>query len=251
MKKKMYLKRTLAVSVLIFVLLLSACGGVPAGNPSVSINMKSDGLAAGDVTVTVDVKDFDTSTGNIIYYMDTSVPTYYDHSATSKAGTYAVSGETSHTFSGVTPGEHTFSVQLVKANNTPLPVPVVDKLTVNVGAPQGKPAVKIMTPQDGSAPAPGNIVFALNVENFMISKQDMGVVNREGEGHLIYYIGEQPPTDPGVPALTETSVVSTDLKFIWKGVKEGTHTLYVQLVNNDDTPLESPVTASVTIQVTP
>ena len=64
-----------------------------------------------------------------------------------------------------------------------------------------------------------------------------------------YYIDEFPPVDAGIPATTDTSIVSTDFNYTWRALKEGQHTLSAQLVNNDDTPLDTPVTASVTIDV--
>ena len=66
------------------------------------------------------------------------------------------------------------------------------------------------------------------------------IINRKGEGHLIYYRDEDPPVVPREPAVTDTSVVSSDLKYLWKDVREGKHVLSVQLVNNDDTPLDVP-----------
>jgi hypothetical protein len=37
--------------------------------------------------------------------------------------------------------------------------------------------------------------------------------------------------------------------YTWQGVRPGTHTFAVQLVNNDHTPLEPPVTDQVTVTV--
>ena len=89
--------------------------------------------------------------------------------------------------------------------------------------------------------SPGNIVVELQVNNFIINSKTFGVANLAGEGHLIYYLDETPPTDTGVPALTGSSIVSADLKRLWKDVRLGDHTFYAQLVNNDDTPLATPV----------
>ena len=120
---------------------------------------------------------------------------------------------------------------------------------VKVGPPAGNPELQIVTPEVGSEFAPGNIIFAVTVHNFVISQKDMGVINRKGEGHLLYYRDEGPPVVPGAPAVTATSVVSTDLKYLWKDVREGKHVLSVQLVNNDDTPLDVPVILNISINV--
>jgi hypothetical protein len=58
-----------------------------------------------------------------------------------------------------------------------------------------------------------------------------------------------PATDAGTQATTDTSVVSTDSSHLWKSVQAGNHTFSVQLVNNDDTPLETPVVSSVSVTV--
>ena len=77
----------------------------------------------------------------------------------------------------------------------------------------------------------------------------MGVLNRKGEGHLIYYIDEDPPLTQSEPAVTETSIVSVNLLHLWKPIPEGEHTFAVQLVNNDDTPLDPTVTAKIMLNI--
>ena len=79
----------------------------------------------------------------------------------------------------------------------------------------------------------------------------MGVVNREGEGHVIYYLDEAPPTEPGIPATTDTCIVSAKLRKLWKAVPVGRHVFSAQLVNNDDTPLNPPVFRGVSVKVAP
>lgn len=247
----------LVLALALVASLLSACGPI-ANPPSLKISVPDGEPKAGAVTVSVDVSNFELTgqpdgveqgRGHIIFYIDSDVPTYYDHKAISHAGTYAITSETFHVFADVTPGEHTFSAQLVYGNDTPLPSPVVDSVTVTVGPPAGEPKVSAMVPTDGSTLPPGNIVFSISVENFIISQADMGVESRAGEGHLIYYLDEQPPTDAGVPATTDTSVVSVQTSCLWRDVKEGSHVFYAQLVNNDDTPLETPLVFSVKVDV--
>ena len=249
---KHYTAKLIVLSLsLVLVLTAAACGA--STRPSVQIQDQTN-VSAGDVTITVSLDQFDLSgsnskkDGKLVYYLDATVPTYYDHSAVSNAGTYAVTTDTAYTWSGVTPGEHQFSVQLVDNNDSPLPRPAVDSVTLQVGPPSGEPAIGSNYPQDGDTLPPGNIIFNVNVSNFIISG-NMGVVNRLGEGHLIYYIDETPPVDAGVPATTDTSIVSTQTSHLWKAVGVGTHTLSAQLVNNDDTPLDTPVVLTVTVDV--
>lgn len=113
----------------------------------------------------------------------------------------------------------------------------------------GEPEIEIITPLNGSQLQPDQIVIAIKANNFDISRENLGLTNREGQGHFIYYLDENPPTKQGEPAFTNTSMVSTNLYHLWKGVSEGKHTLYVQLVNNDYTPLAVPVIVSVDINV--
>jgi hypothetical protein len=237
---------------LLTVLILAGSVGTALAKPGIQI-ADMTGAQAGDVTVSVIVSEYNLGgeQGAIVYYLDSVVPTYYEHPAISKAGTYAVSADTSHTWKNVTPGEHRFSVQLVNKDVMPLPAPVIASATVTVGTPGGPPQLSIVNPADGDTLPPGMVYLAVEVGGFIVSRVDMGVVNRAGEGHLMYYMDETPPTDPGVPATTERSIVSTDTNHLWKNITEGQHTFSVQLVNNDDTPLDTPVTATVTLDIKP
>jgi hypothetical protein len=253
-------KHVLLIPLLaLMVLALCACS-LKVVSPSVTITSSPTDIAAGDITISVDISKFvlseETSKnvsgeGHIVFYMDVSVPTYYEHSAKSAAGTYVIAHKTYYTWKNVSPGEHTFSVQLVNNKDMPLPSPVVDSITISVAAPQGTPDIQIISPADNSSLTPGNVEVRVELENFIISKSDMGAINRKGEGHLIYYLDEAVPTTQGLPSVTDTSSVSTDINHVWKHIGAGTHTLSVQLVNNDDTPLDEPVVKVITLEVKP
>ena len=251
MKQKRNIK--IVALLLLAVVIALACSSCNIAYQAAIKIAVEDNPRASDVTVSAEVSGYTLGEGQgqIVYYLDASVPTYYEHSAVSKAGTYAVSTDTSYTWTNVTPGEHTFAVQLVNKETMPLPSPVTDRATVTVGAPEGDPGLSITNPADGDSLPPGNILIMAEVQNFVVSAEDMGVVIREGEGHLIYYIDEDPPTDAGTPAKTDTCAVSTELSHLWKSIPQGQHTFSVQLVNNDDTPLDTPVTATVTLDVKP
>ena len=100
-----------------------------------------DGL---DVTLEVDVDDFDVvdklgepaedGEGHIHYYIDVDdVPTEPGQPAvTGDDRTYHATSEMSHTFDDVDPGEHTFAIQLVNNDHTPLEPPVVEEITITV-----------------------------------------------------------------------------------------------------------------------
>lgn len=110
----------------------------------------------------------------------------------------------------------------------------------------------ITNPDDGATLEAGDIEVALDVGDFeVVDKlgQDLAV----GEGHVHYYIDvDEIPTTPGEPAVTgddTTYHADATTSFIWQGVRPGVHTFAVQLVNNDHTPLDPPVTDEVTVTV--
>jgi hypothetical protein len=70
--------------------------------------------------------------GHVIYYLDASAPLKLRTPATTAPGTFAVSAEDSYTWQDVPPGQHTFTVQLVNKDNTPLDQPVTVRANVTV-----------------------------------------------------------------------------------------------------------------------
>jgi hypothetical protein len=71
-----------------------------------------------------------------------------------------------------------------------------------------------------------------------------------GEGHLVYYMDVTPPVVRGESALTGTGTyfATTDKVHVWTNVPPGDHIFWVQLVSNNNTPLEPP--AAVRVPVT-
>src|SRR3990172_1820736 len=112
------------------------------------------------------------------------------------------------------------------------------------------PTVTITQPS-GMQFAPGNVKVSVQVANFRIVNK-LGQANVAGEGHVHYFIDVDAPTTPGKPAVTApgTYAASTDTSYTWPGVGVGTHKLSVELMNNDHTPLDPPVVATVTVTVT-
>lgn len=112
--------------------------------------------------------------------------------------------------------------------------------------------VEIISPADGSALPPGDITVNVQVTNFkVVDKQ--GQADVPGEGHVHYFLDVAAPTTPGKPAIptggTWWHVSGTTYTF--KNVAEGTHTIDVELVNNDHTPLNPPAVYEITINVSP
>lgn len=106
--------------------------------------------------------------------------------------------------------------------------------------------------QEGEVVDPGDIEVSVEVGDFKIVDK-LGQPAAPGEGHVHYYLDViQVPTDPGQPAITadETEYhAEATTSYTWQGVRPGTHTFGVQLVNNDHTPLEPPVFDQVMVTV--
>ena len=188
--------------------------------------------------------------GHIHYYMDVDAPTTPGQPAVPPSGSiWVTTANTTYTFKNVAPGKHTFSIELVNNDHTPLVPPVVVKSTVTVTAPA--PAVKILVPQNRATLQPGNITVTVQATNFNLVNK-IGQANAAGEGHIIYYLDVVPPTDAGKPATgaAGTYAAAADTSYTWNNVGAGTHSFWVQLVNNDNTPLSPPVTAKAVVVTT-
>jgi hypothetical protein len=78
------------------------------------------------------------STGHIRYYIDI-IPPSSGAAVTAPSGNYVDSSQKSYTWNNVNPGVHTFSVELVNNDNSPLATPAIAtvKLTITQGPPLG------------------------------------------------------------------------------------------------------------------
>jgi hypothetical protein len=102
------------------------------------------GVHAGNVTVTVQVRNFSLvnrvgrpvtpGEGHIIYFKDVAPLTDPGLPAITPPGTFQISYETRCTWYNVTPGTHTFSVELVNNDDTPLVPAVIDAVDVTATA---------------------------------------------------------------------------------------------------------------------
>ena len=122
--------------------------------------MRGSTLTAGNIEVSVSVQNFKLvalggsnveGEGHLHFYMDVDVPTAQGLPAVTAAGTYKVSPTTSVIWEGVGAGMHTFSVQLVNSNHTPLSTPVIAEVTVTVAAEEA-PAPAMPAPEPQPAP---------------------------------------------------------------------------------------------------
>jgi len=115
------------------------------------------------------------------------------------------------------------------------------------------PKVTIMEPANGATLSSGAVVVTIQVQNFSIVDKE-GQASVPGEGHVHYYLDVSPiPIDPTKPALP------ADIDAIWAhvaapsytftNVTPGMHTLSVQLVNNDHTPVIPLATSMVSVVI--
>ncbi|MFA5348346.1 MAG: hypothetical protein WC294_09420 [Methanoregula sp.] len=98
------------------------------------------GVDAGAVTVTVIVRNFSVvdrigeqnkqGEGHIVYFKDVPPQTITGLSVAAQPGTFQISALTSCTWYNVSPDTHTFVVELVNNDNTPLSPPVIDAVDV-------------------------------------------------------------------------------------------------------------------------
>jgi hypothetical protein len=110
------------------------------------------------------------------------------------------------------------------------------------------PSVYITSPEfDGGIDA-GNVTVNVLVRNFSLV-HDPGRTLAAGIGHIICFMDVPPRTGPGVAAKTlpGTFQISYQTSCTWYNVSPGTHTFPVELVNDDNTPLEPPVIDAVDV----
>lgn len=142
---------------------------------------------------------------------------------------------------------------------TPAPLPTAAPDAT--GLPAGDASVTITSPDEGTRFDGELPKVSVRVEGFeMVNK--MGEAAKRGEGHLIYYAWNgfgtseyDVPTALGQPANAGgtgyIAVASHETSYQWPPglLQPGEQSLVVQLVNNDHTPLDPPVTARVSVTV--
>jgi len=103
-------------------------GGISAGNVSVTVQVSNFSLVNGTG------RPFAPSEGHLLYFMDVTPPTKPGSPALTLPGTFESSVHTLYTWRNVSPGTHTFSVELVSSDNTPLIPAVIDSVDITAVA---------------------------------------------------------------------------------------------------------------------
>jgi len=110
------------------------------------------------------------------------------------------------------------------------------------------PELAITSPTDNAVINGSSVTVTVQVMNFNLVDK-LGQANVAGEGHIHYFLDAVPPTEQGQPAITSpgTYVPTTNTTYTWQNVAIGEHTLGVELVNNDHTPLNPPVVSVIRV----
>jgi hypothetical protein len=229
------------------------------GNFSIQILDFDQTLPGTEVKVQVYTLDLNREVGisqSILYYYDVTPPTMAGQSAKSAPGTFLEASldggpdEYLVTWNNVAAGKHTFSAQLVNPDYTPLNPPVIAQTIIDVPSEimNKIPALQQLTIQTDY----DFILIGASAYDFRINDDTIGKANNPGEGHFIYYLDVEPPTNQGQPATTATGTYKVSASSVsWKGIPPGEHTVSVQLVNNDNTPLSPVVTSQTTVELIP
>ncbi len=232
-----------------------------ATEPAIKIVTPGNGadLPAGDLTITTEVTNFNlvdklgdsnvSGEGHIHYYLDVAAPTTAGQPAIPASGaTWAATPSTTYTFKNVAAGQHTVSVELVNNDHTPLNPPVVRTIEVTT---DNNPRISISSPPNGAILKTGDITISVDVTDFNLVDK-LGQANAQGEGHIHYFMDVKPPTtagQPAIPASGSTWAATAATSYTFKNVPVGIHYFYVELVNNDHTPLEPALTAERQVYV--
>ncbi len=135
-------------------------------------------------------------------------------------------------------GPHTIRLQLVQDNGTPLNPDVVASVRVvaTQGPAVGTPTITIVSPKPGPTIS-HDLYVAVEVTNFTLVDAH-GQPNAPNEGHIQLFLNGVLHQEPR----------AYDLGFI-VDMPDGNSTITARLVNNDDTPLNPNVSASVTVRI--
>jgi hypothetical protein len=214
----------------------------------------------GSITIVTKVDDFKITSnsgqanisgqGHIHFYMDVEPPTAPDQPAVTAPGTYIEGSNTSCVWKNVGAGTHKFSVQLVNNDHTPLNPPATSFVSLRVIAGKGMPVLIIGSPREGEVVSGDSVTINAQVANYNLVDKT-GQAPAPNEGHLMFYKDVEAPTIQGPQATTlpGTFVAVAGASYTWQNITPGIHTFSVQLVANNNTPINPPVSAKITISV--
>ncbi len=133
-------------------------------------------------------------------------------------------------------GSLTLNASLHNSDHTALSPAVFALLTVSVVA----PSVTLSAPASTAEGQP--LILNWTVTGFVLDSAAFGGAPEPGRGHVHVFL-DPTPTNEGYIAATAGST------FVVAGLKAGTHTIKVELFNNDHTKLPTSYSDQVTVQV--
>jgi hypothetical protein len=253
----------IALSTFLICLPLGGCATAAEIAPRITFIMPPGNVyGIGDLPVSVSVANFTVvdkqgqaavaGEGHLHYYLDVDAPAAPGKPAIATPGTWVTTASKSYTWHNVGSGSHRVSVELVNNDHTPLNPPVVATTTVTVVPEPGDPRIVILSPLGGISLKAGDLTVSVEVNNFSLSEANEESPPILNEGQVFYFMDIQAPTDPGKQILPDSGVFAstTDTTYTFKNVAPGSHTIWVELANDDGTPLTPAVVATITVVVT-
>ncbi len=207
-------------------------GGAQA---SIRITSPSDGAGVygESATITVEVSNFSLEPDKI-----TLPPVMGEgHWHLLLDGVYRTfTASTSFTVSGLLQGERTITARLYHNDHSPLGLIIESTVVLRVA---GTPNIRIVAPENGLVTTDTTLALSVSVTNFTLDPLSAGLVVEPGHGHYHIYLD-------GALSSMESS-----LNVTLANLAIGPHTIRVELVNRDHTPLavqDASATAIVTVQ---
>jgi hypothetical protein len=118
-----------------------------------------------------------------------------------------------------------------------------------LGFVQVPPVLAVTSPVNGAVFDTGTVTLSIDVDNLTLLAGTRP--NIAGEGRVIYYLDVEIPVEQGKTAITApgTFTDAAVTSKTWTNLAPGTHSLGIQLVQNDRTPFNPPVTAVLNVMV--
>ncbi len=135
----------------------------------------------------------------------------------------------------------TTTVTAPGATATPITSPTTPPTSSATTTPPATgPAIDILSPADGSINAPGSIIVTVAVMGFNLAAAT-GQPNAAGTGLVAFFLDTPPPLpgQPVIPSLGQYALVAAT-SYTFQNVGPGMHYVFVELTNNDGTPLNPP-----------
>lgn len=107
--------------------------------------------------------------------------------------------------------------------------PGVDLFAIGKRRLTGPPVLSIVQPQNNASIFGSTVTFEFVIDNMVLVNPDKKAIKKQGEGHLQIWLDKTP--------LTSESAIhyGAVIPYIFNHVSPGTHSLVVEVVNNDNT----------------